>query len=79
MDVLGQRLADDVRDRGVAGDDLDVIGLVDADLLARRQGEAPDGRDVTRAEPQMVDRAGLALLARVGHCLAISAAASHRR
>ena len=65
VDVLGRRLAGDVRDRGVAGDDLDVIGLVDADLLARRQVEAPDGRDVTRAEPQMADRAGLALLARV--------------
>ena len=63
--MLGQRLAGDVGDRGVGGDDLDVVGLVDADLVARRHVEAPDGRDVTRAEPQVVDRAGLALPARV--------------
>jgi hypothetical protein len=34
VDVLGQRLAGDVRDRGVGGDDLDVVGLVDPDLVA---------------------------------------------
>ena len=65
VDVLGRRLAGDEGDRGVGCDDLDVVGLVDADLAARRHVEALDRRDVARAEPQVFDRAGLALVARV--------------
>ena len=68
VDVLGRRLAGDVRDRA----DLDVVRLVDAELVAQRHVEAPDRRDVTRAERDVVDRAGLALLARVDHLDAVA-------
>jgi hypothetical protein len=55
VDVLGHRLAGDVGDRA----DLDVVRLVDGELVARRQVEAPDRRDVARAERHVGDRAGL--------------------
>jgi hypothetical protein len=49
-----------------------MVRLVDAELVARRDVELPDGRDVARAEPHVVDRAGLALLTRLDHFDAVA-------
>jgi hypothetical protein len=56
-----------------------VVGLVDADLAADRGVEALDRGDVARAEPQVVQRAGLAGAAVVDGLDAVAARVAQER